>query len=217
MSKTVYAFDRERNYIGTVELDASDLDPVELKAGREVYLLPGNCWELSPLPIPEGKQAFAAVTGEWMYLDMPEPEPGPEEPTEPEGPGTPTEPEVPEVPEVPPEMDFASRLNKLRDDVQAHMDQTARAYGYDDIKTAVTYAEEPAVAKFQAEGRALRAWRSRVWAACYELLERVQAGEAEEPAPDALPDLLPRLAPPEATVAPKAAEDADEGQADAPH
>jgi hypothetical protein len=189
MSKTVYAFDRERNYIGTVELDRSDLDPVELQAGREVYLLPGNCWEASPLPIPEGKQAFAAVTGEWMYLDLPEPEPGPE-PEEPEGPG---EPETPTYPDPPPELDFAARLNALRDAVQAHMDQTARAYGYDDIKTAVTYAEEPAVARFQFEGQRMRAWRSLVWAACYQILEDVQALRIEEPTLSALLPMLPVL------------------------
>lgn len=60
--------------------------------------------------------------------------------------------------------------------VQAHMDAAAQAAGYDDVKSAVTYAEEPAVPKFQNEGRAFRAWRSRVWALCYQLLAEVQAG-----------------------------------------
>lgn len=60
--------------------------------------------------------------------------------------------------------------------VQAHMDAAARGAGYDDVKSAVTYAEEPAVPKFQNEGRAFRAWRSRVWALCYQLLAEVQAG-----------------------------------------
>ena len=60
--------------------------------------------------------------------------------------------------------------------VQAMLDDKARAFGYDDIKSAVTYAEEPAVPKFQAEGRAFRAWRSVVWAACYEFQAAVLAG-----------------------------------------
>lgn len=51
--------------------------------------------------------------------------------------------------------------------VQAHLDATARAWGYDDIFTAVTYADEPEAPQFQAEGRALRKWRSKVWRACY--------------------------------------------------
>jgi hypothetical protein len=49
--------------------------------------------------------------------------------------------------------------------VQAHLDTFAQSWGYDDIFTACTYAEEPTVPRFQAEGRALRAWRSQVWEA----------------------------------------------------
>lgn len=64
----------------------------------------------------------------------------------------------------------------IADAVQAHMDAAAKAAGYDDVKSAVTYAEEPAVPRFQQEGRAFRAWRSLVWAKCYELLDAVQAG-----------------------------------------
>lgn len=47
--------------------------------------------------------------------------------------------------------------------VQRHLDDQARELGYDDIAAAISYAEEPAVARYQSEGRALRAWRSRVW------------------------------------------------------
>lgn len=53
------------------------------------------------------------------------------------------------------------------DAVQAHLDATSQAWGYDDIFTAVTYADEPEDPQFQAEGRALRKWRSKVWRACY--------------------------------------------------
>lgn len=67
--------------------------------------------------------------------------------------------------------------------VQSHMDKAAQSLGYDDIKTAVTYAEEPAVAKFQAEGRALRAWRSLVWDKCYGELAKVQASIRSMPTP----------------------------------
>lgn len=49
--------------------------------------------------------------------------------------------------------------------VQARLDAQAQAWGYDSIFTACTYAEEPSVPRFQAEGRALRAWRSATWAA----------------------------------------------------
>ncbi|MGA0569658.1 hypothetical protein ACO2Q9_02935 [Variovorax sp. VNK109] len=64
---------------------------------------------------------------------------------------------------------------RLQSMVQGHMDAAARELGYDDIKTAVTYADEPAVATFQAQGQAFRSWRSRVWAACYSMLADAEA------------------------------------------
>jgi len=65
--------------------------------------------------------------------------------------------------------------------IQEQLDKVAAAFGYGDdhvppMAAAVSYAEEPAVPKFQAEGRALRAWRSLVWAACYSMFDAVQAG-----------------------------------------
>lgn len=77
--------------------------------------------------------------------------------------------------------------------IQKHMDAAARALGYDDVKTAVTYADEPAVAKFQAEGQALRAWRSMVWEKCYEILADVEAGVREVPDDAELLRELPEL------------------------
>ena len=75
--------------------------------------------------------------------------------------------------------------------VQAHMDAAAQAMGYDDIKTAVTYADEPAVPRFQSEGQALRAWRSLVWAKCYQLLDEVQTGMRGLMSPDQVVAELP--------------------------
>lgn len=81
----------------------------------------------------------------------------------------------------------------LTDAVYAHMNAAAQARGYDDIKAAVTYAEEPAVPIFQAEGRALRAWRSLVWAHCYQVLADVQAGTRAIPTAAQLIAELPAL------------------------
>jgi hypothetical protein len=80
--------------------------------------------------------------------------------------------------------------------VQAHLDAQARALGYDDIKSAVTYAEEPAVPKFQAEGQALRAWRSHVWAACIDVLQAVRSGSRAMPAATGLIAELPAFTAP---------------------
>lgn len=91
-------------------------------------------------------------------------------------------------PELP---DVEERIAGLQGAVQLHMDAQARALGYDDLKTAATYADEPAVPRFQEEGRALRAWRSAVWAACYDLLGQWQAGELVEPTTDELVAQMP--------------------------
>ena len=84
-------------------------------------------------------------------------------------------------------------IEKFRTAIQKNMDAAAVAAGYDDMKTAVTYAEEPAVPKFQAEGQALRAWRSLVWAYGYEQIKAVQSGEREMPTVEELVAELPAL------------------------
>lgn len=65
--------------------------------------------------------------------------------------------------------------------VQKHMDDKARSKGYDNIASAVTYAEEDSVPSFQAEGIAFRKWRSLVWAACYSIMEQAANGDIETP------------------------------------
>lgn len=81
--------------------------------------------------------------------------------------------------------------------VQSHLDATARTHGYDNIHTAVTYADEPAVPKFQAEGQALRSWRSQVWAHCYQVLDEAQAGTRAIPTSAELIAELPAFVPPQ--------------------
>ncbi|SEB99474.1 hypothetical protein SAMN05216205_1186 [Pseudomonas mohnii] len=65
--------------------------------------------------------------------------------------------------------------------IQARLNEAAIAARYDSIATAVSYAEEPAVPKFQNDGKAFRAWRSLVWAYAYEQLAAVKAGERTQP------------------------------------
>jgi len=78
---------------------------------------------------------------------------------------------------VPPEPTYAEIVAGMTAAIQAHLDATAKQYGYDDIKSAVTYADEPAVPKFQQEGQALRQWRSHVWAVAYEEMALHQEGD----------------------------------------
>lgn len=58
--------------------------------------------------------------------------------------------------------------------VQGHLNSQAVLLGYDDIATAISYADEPVVPKFQMEGLAMRAWRSLVW----EKFDEVMADSA---------------------------------------
>lgn len=95
---------------------------------------------------------------------------------------------------VPTPADIAAQIQQsLINAVQNHLDAAARAAGYDDIKSAVTYADEPAVPKFQAEGQAFRAWRSLVWATCYAMLADVVTGTRDVPTVEELLAELPVL------------------------
>ncbi|MET3178163.1 UNVERIFIED_ORG: hypothetical protein ABIC43_001317 [Variovorax guangxiensis] len=184
-TKTVYSFGPDRVYICPIVLDESDLSPAD---EGEVWLVPGNCLVAEPPSPVQGKRYFAAANGMWIAEDIPVPEPVPEPsaPPEPEAPGI----EQPAAPE-PHEPTLEERAAALRDGVQKHLDSTAAAHGFDDIGTAVTYAEEPAVPRFQAQGRAFRAWRSLVWDFCYSLEDKVAAGQADEPTLEQLLPMLP--------------------------
>jgi len=77
--------------------------------------------------------------------------------------------------------------------VQAHIDGAARALGYDNALAAISYADEPSVPKYQAEGVALRAWRSLVWSTAEKLI----AGGKVDSADDLITQ-LPKFASPAA-------------------
>lgn len=53
---------------------------------------------------------------------------------------------------------------QILEELDNHLNSTARSYHYDSINSAVSYAEEASVPRFQLEGRAFRKWRSQ----CYE-------------------------------------------------
>lgn len=75
----------------------------------------------------------------------------------------------------------AEKVADIEAAIQSALDTQARSMGYDSIHTAVTYADEPAVVKFQTEGQALRAWRSTIWDAAYKILADWQASLIPEP------------------------------------
>lgn len=81
------------------------------------------------------------------------------------------------------------------DAVRQHLNRVAQVHGYDSIEAAVSYADEPAVQRFQADGRALRAWRSLVWDRCFQMLDDAEAGRVDVAGPDAIIAALPAIQP----------------------
>lgn len=99
---------------------------------------------------------------------------------------------------------WAALVRQYDGHVEERIEARAREMGYGNpnnpnvspIDRAVSYAEEPAVPKFQTEGRALRAWRSLYWAACWPVLEAVRLGQRPLPTPAELLAELDAAAPP---------------------
>lgn len=94
------------------------------------------------------------------------------------------------APPAPPDVEQLTL--QFRDAVSRRIEQAARDMGYDNILSAVSYADEPAVLEYQAEGRALRRWRSLVWKHCEDMLSQVQSG-APIPTEAEVLDGLPAL------------------------
>lgn len=99
---------------------------------------------------------------------------------------------------------FNEKVKHYDSVVQNRLDEVARGFGYGDpnrpdvspILHAISYADEPAVVEFQAEGRLLRAWRSKYWAACWPILEAVRGGQRPIPGENDLVAELDVGAPP---------------------
>ena len=80
---------------------------------------------------------------------------------------------------------------RLTDIVQRHLDDVAKSRGYDDILSAVTYANESSVPIFQTEGLAFRIWRSLAWQKCIDVMGAVTAGTRSIPTEAELISELP--------------------------
>lgn len=76
--------------------------------------------------------------------------------------------------------------------MQAYMDSTAKARGYDGILSLCSYAAS-AHPVFSAEARAGVAWRDAVWAAGYAIQSAVLAGTREIPTESELLAALPKM------------------------
>lgn len=76
--------------------------------------------------------------------------------------------------------------------IRDHLDDAARARGYDGILSAITYRDDPNPS-YAAEGAAFFVWRSAVWTYAYGQMAAVQAGERVQPTVDELLCELPAL------------------------
>lgn len=79
-------------------------------------------------------------------------------------------------------------LSEMEVGLQNYLDSVAKTYGYDNIMSAISYAEEPSVPKFQHDGMAFRKWRSLFWEAANQHKNSVLAGDLQPPA--SLDDLI---------------------------
>lgn len=75
--------------------------------------------------------------------------------------------------------------------VQLMHDNAAQARGYDNINSCAKYVgyDNP----FRAECEALCGWAAHCWSACYDMLNKWQAGEIEAPTVEQVIELLPEL------------------------
>lgn len=99
----------------------------------------------------------------------------------------------PEPEYVPTQEEIEAQIQKqLTDAVQRVLDNKAQELLYDNCLSVCSYIDT-GVAKFDAEGKAFRAWRSQVWAKGYEILAQVQEGKREIPTEEELIAELPEL------------------------
>lgn len=93
----------------------------------------------------------------------------------------------------PPKEVLEARIQKqLTNAVQRVLDKKAQELLYDSCLSVCSYIDT-GVPKFDAEGKAFRAWRSAVWAKGYEILAQVQSGERDIPTEEELIAELPEL------------------------
>lgn len=94
---------------------------------------------------------------------------------------------------VKPQEQIEAELQKqLTDAVQGVLDKKAQELLYDNCLSVCSYIDT-GVPKFDAEGKAFRAWRSAVWAKGYEILAEVKEGKREIPNEEDLLAELPEL------------------------
>lgn len=175
-------------------------DPAEIPDYQPAWLIPAHATTVAPpATVPAGQVAIWIETA-WTLVDLPKP------------PVTTASGEhvsqdfVADEGQTP-EQEQAAHVAWAMKLMQAQLDAVAQGLGYDDIRSLVSYAEEPADPAFQAEGLAGRRWRSLFWRAGIDRLAQVRAGALAAPRTrqallDGLPEYQPPAAPAAAPTAP---------------
>jgi hypothetical protein len=179
-SRIVYQTTADGIYVGETFADESPLEP-------GVFLIPGLCVEEKPPAISSGEVAIWTGNS-WEVADISVEESAAHD--------------AEEVSSKP--LSEEDRAIYFIAGVRLHLDNSAQAFGYDSMQSAVTYAEEPAVPKFQLEGKSFRAWRSVVWDFTHSQLARLMKDTREED--EVLVDFIKEL-PPFVVLAEPSAED----------
>ena len=96
---------------------------------------------------------------------------------------------APYVAPVVPEPTLEQRIASYKAAVQKHLDDAAKAKGYDDIVSACSYAGY--ANDFRAEGESFGVWRAACWKYCYAELDKVTAGLREIPTVEQIISELP--------------------------
>jgi hypothetical protein len=110
----------------------------------------------------------------------------------PEGITPPTQAEVDaEVARITLERSLSRQQVALTNAIQAYIDAPAKAWGYDDAKSAVGYVGDD-YPRFNAEGLAIRAFRSACWQMADQVRAEVIAGERPAPSVAELLAILPQ-------------------------
>jgi hypothetical protein len=152
------------------------------------FIMPAHATPLSPPDVPEGHFA-RFVDGAWTIEAEPMPEPIPE--PEPAAAADSQNAEHVPAPEL---TEAQKRLQAAEAALEEHMQAMARGAGYKSLEAVVSYADEPAVPKYQEEGQKFRRWRSLTWDWFYSAA--VQATVADGSfMPGDLNTLTPRLNP----------------------
>lgn len=84
------------------------------------------------------------------------------------------------------------QLKALEAGIQAYMDSVAQDRGYDNIYTAIGYANST-VTRFKEDAEAANQWRDQVWVTCHKLLDQYLAGEIEALTLDQVIERLPQI------------------------